>query len=301
MKPQQVRFSSRPRPFRVTPSSCQNPECECTEVTFRLAETSAGGRPTDAPLEFEIRVDGETWQEIDPPSRSPEIAELVREFLRDYPAAERKTLEEACREKKQIARRLRQYRIDPRLIEEGKLVSFSEILSERGSITTGGSSYAYHFEHEGVEYLVDDLYCPNPRCRCREVHLAFMRCTRVKEPKEKIVVKESFAAKVSLGGTVAVVEAYDCPRRTAEAILSAWRNQSREEIDELKWRYEKVRQIARRGLARQPGAKFRPASAPERAARSRRQTRRNDPCPCGSGKKFKRCCGQKKRTASESS
>jgi hypothetical protein len=33
-------------------------------------------------------------------------------------------------------------------------------------------------------------------------------------------------------------------------------------------------------------------SVPERASRSREaRTGRNDPCPCGSGQKFKRCCG----------
>ena len=30
-------------------------------------------------------------------------------------------------------------------------------------------------------------------------------------------------------------------------------------------------------------------------------TGRNDPCPCGSGKKFKRCCQEKIRTAKSSS
>ncbi len=30
------------------------------------------------------------------------------------------------------------------------------------------------------------------------------------------------------------------------------------------------------------------------AAKSLHQARRNDPCPCGSGKKFKKCCGRQK-------
>ena len=28
------------------------------------------------------------------------------------------------------------------------------------------------------------------------------------------------------------------------------------------------------------------------------KTGRNDPCPCGSGKKFKKCCGKEKKLAS---
>jgi len=31
--------------------------------------------------------------------------------------------------------------------------------------------------------------------------------------------------------------------------------------------------------------------APVEQAKAERTTRRNDPCPCGSGKKYKKCCG----------
>jgi preprotein translocase subunit SecA len=40
-----------------------------------------------------------------------------------------------------------------------------------------------------------------------------------------------------------------------------------------------------------PGRLLRPAAAPAVAA-PRAKVGRNDPCPCGSGKKYKRCCGQ---------
>jgi len=33
--------------------------------------------------------------------------------------------------------------------------------------------------------------------------------------------------------------------------------------------------------------------APVEQAHSGRTVGRNDPCPCGSGKKYKKCCGQK--------
>ncbi len=39
-----------------------------------------------------------------------------------------------------------------------------------------------------------------------------------------------------------------------------------------------------------------PDSAPRRAVRNRkRKVGRNEPCPCGSGKKYKRCCGSRQR------
>jgi len=40
-----------------------------------------------------------------------------------------------------------------------------------------------------------------------------------------------------------------------------------------------------------PTRSLRPAAAPAVAAAARAKVGRNDPCPCGSGKKYKKCCG----------
>ena len=295
MRPEQIRFSSYPHAFRVEISRCHNLECECTEVTFKLKETAADARPADGLLAFDVRIDGEAWKEVDPPPRSPQVAELVREFLDDYPARERASLKEACRKKKQTARRLREYRIDPQLIGERRLISFGEIISERGSIASGGRSCAFRFEHEGVEYLVDDLYCPNSDCHCREVNLLFWRCVPVEEPGEGIVTEECFMAKVPFDGRMEIVKTYDCPLRSAEEIYSTWWKRERGELDRLEWRYQKVREIARRSAPPRPKTALRPDLLPERPVRSGSRVGRNDRCPCGSGKKYKRCCGQPTR------
>jgi preprotein translocase subunit SecA len=41
-----------------------------------------------------------------------------------------------------------------------------------------------------------------------------------------------------------------------------------------------------------PTRSLRPAAAPAVTAAPRAKVGRNDPCPCGSGKKYKKCCGQ---------
>jgi len=41
-----------------------------------------------------------------------------------------------------------------------------------------------------------------------------------------------------------------------------------------------------------PTRSLRPAAAPAVTAVPRAKVGRNDPCPCGSGKKYKKCCGQ---------
>jgi len=42
-----------------------------------------------------------------------------------------------------------------------------------------------------------------------------------------------------------------------------------------------------------PGEDDPPLPPPVEPIRSDKKPDRNDPCPCGSGKKYKKCCGQK--------
>jgi len=57
------------------------------------------------------------------------------------------------------------------------------------------------------------------------------------------------------------------------------------------------------GLASEPsavpplGPPMTPLSAPVEPTSPDRKVGRNDPCPCGSGKKYKKCCGRPDRSA----
>ena len=41
-----------------------------------------------------------------------------------------------------------------------------------------------------------------------------------------------------------------------------------------------------------PGEDAPKLPSPDEPIRSETKTKRNDPCPCGSGKKYKQCCGK---------
>jgi preprotein translocase subunit SecA len=43
---------------------------------------------------------------------------------------------------------------------------------------------------------------------------------------------------------------------------------------------------------RLPGTDEEPLPPPVEPVRSEPKPKRNDPCPCGSGKKYKQCCGK---------
>lgn len=61
-------------------------------------------------------------------------------------------------------------------------------------------------------------------------------------------------------------------------------------VDAFRAMVERVNKQRQEFMASQEGAKN--ASHPKQPARSEKTVGRNDPCPCGSGKKFKNCCGK---------
>jgi hypothetical protein len=296
MLPQVVRFASHPGLFQVTVDYCANLDCECADVRFHLAAKSGDGGTAAKPTRLEIRVDPESWSEVDPPERPEAQAKIVSEFLYDFPPSEREAFAAMARDKKQTQRRLREYRLEPDDIDRGFLIPYKQIASEEGSIASGGTAYSFGFLHEEHEYLVEDLYCANPSCGCREVHLRFFELHRGAGKDDGHVAKDSFMAVMSLNGNLKIKDSGDLTRGQALGIASAWHANAGDVLETLKWRYDKIKEIGRRSMpsAGAEGRGIGPAAINRplvRALSTPARPGRNDPCPCGSGKKFKRCCG----------
>ncbi len=58
-------------------------------------------------------------------------------------------------------------------------------------------------------------------------------------------------------------------------------------------RYHKRRERNEARRRQVPGADEEPLPPPVETIRGEAKPKRNDPCPCGSGKKYKQCCGKK--------
>ena len=88
------------------------------------------------------------------------------------------------------------------------------------------------------------------------------------------------------------------PRETLDLPDAGQRRMGDDDVrDPGEWRdpeaptYQKVRKAAEHRLAR-PDLPDPPSRETEPALHSTPKVGRNDPCPCGSGKKYKKCCGQ---------
>jgi len=276
-------------------------------VTLFFREISERGGQLSNPLSFDVRVNLETWQESDPPSRPQEVTDWVQEFLAKCPLNRRDEFRATYEERKWIARRLQEYLIDPTDVMEGKLISYADIIFQEGAVSGGGPGCTYRFLHQGREYLVEDLYCPNPDCHCEEVHVEFWECvSRQREGKQRVTVHQRFLGKVTLDGRIEIVEQGECKLDVAEDVLSTWWDRYRDDLAMLKGRYREVKDMGQRSLDAQVSPPARhdtlfdePSRFDELLGNSvlldepqgeKVRVGRNDPCPCGSGKKYKKCC-----------
>jgi hypothetical protein len=139
------------------------------------------------------------------------------------------------------------------------------------------------FEYGGKRYEVIDHYCIEPGCPCREVMVAFAEIT---EGEEKPAVVEVGALRLDIRRWRVREK---IPRRLSEeTILELWKVCRREipDINEkLAARFKRMRRFGAVVLGPQP------AAAEEESGEDAPPVGRNDPCPCGSGKKYKKCCG----------
>jgi hypothetical protein len=123
-------------------------------------------------------------------------------------------------------------------------------------------------QHEGQTYWAIDHHCPNPACHCADIVVAIHRTDSPHaEHVGDVRVDLRRARKPQASDPYAA--------RIFDRIWDRYR-------DELIRRHAQVRQALPRLSA--------PAPATSAIAAAAERVPRNAPCPCGSGKKFKRCC-----------
>lgn len=250
---------------------CESMDCEM--VHFILEE-----RDSDEHINYQIDVNALSWKyeksdENDVPS------ELVSEFLssldRDY-------ITQKIKIERQGQRNILEYTISRQDVLDGGLVAYSSATSNGQSIFDGGGYYSFNVAYRDQNFMVEDLYCPNPKCECNEVHFLF--CA---ESISGMLVPE-FRVQWSFSGAIKDIAnlSHNFTRKQIRAIFETASVQEKI-IDKplLLHRYEEIKEVGKRSLH----------SARVKTINNTHITKigRNEPCPCGSGKKYKKCCMNK--------
>lgn len=130
------------------------------------------------------------------------------------------------------------------------------------------------YQLDGTIYLADDAHCVDPRCDCRDVRILFLEEQAPDRYAEVGVVIAEMP-----GGTPVRWDPYRLDIERLRRLFALY-----------KARHGDLRDV---GLMttrlREIGKEVYQVHTP-RPAVAGPKIGRNDPCPCGSGKKYKRCC-----------
>ena len=284
----------------VEATPCLDLDCPCSIVTLHLVEVVP---PASAPcdrLTFTLRVCLISWVEQDPPPRSLEVEQLACEFLARFPRQRIQELADAFAQARAIKLRLKSLSL-PGARDE--LVTYSNVVDEQGGVREGVTEYCFFFVFEGREFLVEDHYCANPECDCQNVHLEFWERVHRFSPKHRIDLRQQLMARFTLTGELTETRFSQESASTTKYMLQAWLRRCRVSFHEYRRRYEQIKAVGKRSFPPLPKPSAgvvidKQSRLAERTLRvdSKPQVRRNDPCPCGSGLKFKRCCERRANT-----
>jgi hypothetical protein len=292
-----VRFASQQHPFLVEATPCLDPDGSCSIVTLKLREVIPPGSAPRDRLTFTLRVCLRTWVEHDPPPRSLEVESLVGEFLARFPTERIQELAEEFEQARAIASRLKTLSLSG---SRDELVTYSSVIDEGGGVREGVTGYSFFFVFEGREFLVEDHYCANPECDCQQVHLEFWERVHESYPKRRINVRQRLMATFTLAGELTETRFSQESPSTTKHLLRAWVRRCSVHFQQCRDRYEQIKAVGARSFPPTPkprahvvvDTEIRPEKRDLRVD-SKPEVRRNDPCPCGSGLKFKRCCARR--------
>lgn len=239
---------------------CPEPECIGTEIHVDLVAAEDPSR----------RISFDLGQEDFRPSWEGDVPEPDRAIVDEFVSCD--AVVRMLQRHRQVVRAwgLSRWKGGPPVSWEDRCYLFSDF-------DLNGEEYAMPFESGGRQLVAIDQHCINPDCPCDDVLLSFYFQGKRKSGR----IPESFSARVD----VASGRAKDA---VTERPLAASQQRQLEDLqrevgpwrDELRLRRRLIRACAA-GRVR----------AEARSAVTRRSAGRNDPCPCGSGRKFKKCCG----------
>ena len=259
------------RCFRVETSVCQNPTCRCDFVTLRCIPDPRGpSDPAVVVLEMDLRKRSvANLKDLDAANLAlaetivSEMSEEGWAVLKDiYATAKQRATEQADIETLDVS--------FPAEVmgREAAMAGYYEIFPHAKPIEVSVGS---------ATWIVDDQYCVKPSCSCREAVLSFIQVPppgSASAPTEPtIVVRYGYES-----GHIETLLGADNAHPSRAMFFDALKAGNAGLNSLLAKRQSIMRRLYKRALG------LKTEQAPVKPGR-------NDYCPCGSGKKYKKCCG----------
>lgn len=291
------------RRWSVDLRACDNPCCSCLNIEFVCLPDPAPEAGAE-PVRFSL--DAEERSIYRPPGLAlPAISDRLAEavtaelgeagwnYLYQFLLGVKQEQIDNCDPKRVDAP------FPPEVLRgDGSVLGYSEIFP---------LSAALRFKIDSQEWLAVDDYCVNPDCECRTVILQFVTRERAREgspliPETAPAMYYDYKAR-----TYEEAHAPTKDEPSLNALIAAVQQHWPGFEGEVRRRHRRMKALFRSARRRHQEALVEPESAaepepaenavasaplPRAEAPAMRKVGRNDPCPCGSGKKYKRCCGR---------
>ncbi|MCU0286476.1 MAG: hypothetical protein MUF15_08750 [Acidobacteria bacterium] len=242
-----VRFDFYTNPFVMSQVICNNPGCECKDITLGFTEIDESGIPLKRPFTFSLSLDLDTWQEGKTFKQSKISQGFIDEFIKDLTDEMKTRFMENYQNCKRKFRNAQKFKMSVAEIKQGALVSYMDVFGDTGSILSGGKDIGLFFKNNGDMYFIHDLYCVNPNCKCDEVHLGFFKYEQAFNS-----VREIFICRLPFKNKVKVyLMQCSCTKEEAIEIFQKWwKSESATLIGLLKMRYKEMKEIGQKLFSR---------------------------------------------------
>jgi hypothetical protein len=270
-------FSCHENPFWLFETYCRNLDCNCQAAVLTFVEVSPEEKPLPRGIEFSMVLHFDDWHtKISDRSHvsKEKLQAILAEFSRGLTPELKERFRNHYREARRMAKQAAQFELSEAEIKSGAQRGYWEVYGEPGAF------FSFEFDYENQKYLIGDQYCLNPDCDCQRAFITFTTIDpRAKSSKNVFGIFLDFKAQCEIAFS-------EYPESKLREIASAWLQRQPELLNVLAYRYKQMKAVGRQVLERN-----RKRQTTRKTSESK-PIGRNAPCPCGSGKKYKKCCGK---------
>ena len=269
---------------------CPNPTCHCQDMTLKLFEEGNGKGNISPKHCFSLDVFGRKAVKIKGENAtSKEDFRFAKSFAKDLSESDwNELMEFYVGYKRNVTNstpigELRGSFPEKEIETERIMIGYCEVLPYAEEIS---------IDLDDIRYMIDDQYCLHSKCSCKDAVLAFLpiRNGRILRNTKQLVIFLDYRKKswrIAANGPQDIAT----PGELVKEILDKHLEKTFEKRHKnLRTIYKNYRKEKREGL-KQSLQELRFSKEPA----AQEKTGRNQPCPCGSGKKFKKCCMLKRR------
>lgn len=247
---------------------CDDPECDCMSVDLYFIAINEGTKQNNEL--FYLALDMNSWEIRKRVISDKERAEkMIVEFMDGLDELHFKDL---FREHYQTVKEYGKKYYRP----ENEMVLYPG----PDNIADDPLSFLY----DGSEFLVADQYCTNAKCNCNAVVLSFYRISDSETQTPEFIIR------LHLGSLGYDMEHINCDPDKMIVMVKYFLDKQ-DVLKTLRRRYQEMKKDGGKSHLKWAEEAENKAHNPEPSKLAEPKVGRNDPCPCGSGKKYKKCCG----------